>query len=97
MTACSRFEMDVKGSGGCWVCGHTQAEHSPPTVPASESVSTPLPGLKRVRRSTQINQGRMPLTLTVFHDGKCGRCGRKLTVPESIQSGLGPVCAGQVE
>jgi hypothetical protein len=27
------------------------------------------------------------------HAGKCGRCGRELTVPESIESGLGPECA----
>ena len=26
------------------------------------------------------------------HDGHCGRCGRKLTTPESIKAGLGPVC-----
>ena len=30
----------------------------------------------------------------VWHEGRCGRCGRKLTVPESIATGLGPVCAG---
>ena len=29
----------------------------------------------------------------VWHEGVCGRCGRKLTVPESIESGLGPICA----
>jgi len=28
-----------------------------------------------------------------FHAGTCARCGRLLTVPESIQSGWGPVCA----
>lgn len=28
-----------------------------------------------------------------WHEGRCGRCGRPLTVPESIESGLGPVCA----
>jgi hypothetical protein len=27
-----------------------------------------------------------------WHEGKCGKCGRALTVPESIASGLGPVC-----
>ena len=31
----------------------------------------------------------------VWHEGVCGRCGRKLTVPESIETGLGPVCAGK--
>ncbi len=28
-----------------------------------------------------------------FHAGTCARCGRLLTVPESIESGWGPVCA----
>lgn len=31
-------------------------------------------------------------TVRVLHEGKCGRCGRKLTVPESIDTGLGPEC-----
>lgn len=26
------------------------------------------------------------------HEGKCGRCGRKLTVPQSILTGIGPEC-----
>lgn len=28
----------------------------------------------------------------VYHEGRCGRCGRRLTVPESILDGLGPEC-----
>ena len=28
----------------------------------------------------------------VHHEGKCGCCGRKLTVPESIERGIGPEC-----
>lgn len=32
----------------------------------------------------------------VWHSGKCARCGRKLTVPESIASGFGPECAEMV-
>ena len=31
---------------------------------------------------------------SVWHEGTCCRCGRPLTVPESIESGIGPVCAG---
>lgn len=31
----------------------------------------------------------------VWHEGRCGRCSRVLTVPESIESGLGPICAGR--
>ncbi len=30
-----------------------------------------------------------------WHEGRCGRCGRLLTVPESIALGLGPECAGR--
>lgn len=29
---------------------------------------------------------------TIQHAGRCGRCGRLLTVPESIESGFGPEC-----
>ena len=32
----------------------------------------------------------------VYHEGRCARCGRKLTVPHSIQVGLGPDCEEKV-
>ena len=35
----------------------------------------------------------MPGDAIVYHEGKCCRCGRKLTTPESISSGIGPECA----
>lgn len=34
----------------------------------------------------------MPDTLEIWHEGSCGRCGRTLTVPESIEHGFGPEC-----
>jgi hypothetical protein len=34
-----------------------------------------------------------PAVVEVLHDGRCGRCGRPLTHPDSIQSGIGPICA----
>lgn len=37
--------------------------------------------------------GVLPPALEVWHIGKCGCCGRALTVPESIASGIGPICA----
>ena len=40
----------------------------------------------------RVLQGRLPANLEVWHEGKCGRCGRALTVPESIERGIGPVC-----
>ncbi len=30
-----------------------------------------------------------------WHEGRCGVCGRKLTVPESVEKGIGPVCDGR--
>jgi len=35
----------------------------------------------------------MPSSLIVHHENKCGKCGRTLTVPESVESGIGPECA----
>lgn len=40
-----------------------------------------------------IVAGRIPPTLEVRHEGSCGCCGRALTVPESIDRGIGPECA----
>jgi hypothetical protein len=34
---------------------------------------------------------RMP-GVEIWHEGRCGRCNRKLTVPASIKSGFGPEC-----
>ena len=34
----------------------------------------------------------IPNKLHVYHEGRCGRCGRRLTTPESITCGLGPEC-----
>jgi len=41
----------------------------------------------------QLKQNRIPDTLEIFHEGKCCRCNRKLTVPSSIESGVGPECS----
>lgn len=37
--------------------------------------------------------GTMPAKLAVRHEGSCGRCGRPLTHPDSIEAGIGPECA----
>lgn len=39
-----------------------------------------------------LARGEMPPSMELWHEGRCGKCGRALTVPESIESGLGPVC-----
>lgn len=35
----------------------------------------------------------LPEGYKLHHEGRCGRCGRVLTVPESVESGIGPECA----
>lgn len=37
----------------------------------------------------------LPEGVDVLHSGRCGRCGRTLTTPDSIERGLGPECAGK--
>lgn len=41
-------------------------------------------------------RGTLPAQLEIYHEGSCGRCGRKLTVPESIESGFGPECRNKI-
>lgn len=47
------------------------------------------------RWALNIAWGRttLPEGYKIQHEGRCGRCGRLLTVPESIESGIGPECA----
>lgn len=41
----------------------------------------------------RLGHGRLPENLEFWHEGRCAMCNRTLTVPESIERGLGPVCA----
>jgi hypothetical protein len=43
-----------------------------------------------------LAKGQLPEALEVWHEGRCGRCNRKLTVPESVEKGFGPECATKV-
>lgn len=38
----------------------------------------------------------LPACVEVYHEGRCGRCGRVLTVPESVMSGYGPECINKI-
>ena len=40
-----------------------------------------------------LNADAIPEALEIRHEGSCGRCGRPLTVPSSIDRGIGPDCA----
>ena len=43
-------------------------------------------------RAVQAQRDDLFDLLEVWHEGRCGRCGKKLTVPSSIESGFGPEC-----
>lgn len=45
---------------------------------------------------SNLARGKMPDGLEIWHEGRCGRCGHKLTVPESIASGYGPECINHI-
>ncbi len=43
-----------------------------------------------------LSQGDMPHMTEIWHLGRCGKCGRTLTTPESCAVGLGPICASGI-
>jgi hypothetical protein len=42
---------------------------------------------------TLVKDPAVPADVEFWHEGRCCRCGRTLTVPASIESGIGPECA----
>lgn len=43
-----------------------------------------------------LQEQPVPNGYSIQHSGRCGHCNRKLTVPESLDTGLGPECATQL-
>ena len=59
----------------------------------AKSMSKEAPAFKAFAWfNNKLNENNLPENVSVYHEGRCGRCGRKLTVPESIKSGYGPEC-----
>lgn len=66
--------------------------HSPKSRIAEGSI-----GVKAFKWAIDhLAKATLPCTLEIWHEGRCGRCGRRLTVPESIATGIGPDCAGRI-
>ncbi len=40
-----------------------------------------------------LAKGELPPSCEVWHEGRCAKCNRTLTTPESIARGIGPECA----
>lgn len=60
-----------------------------PYAPSSVAISWLIRVLLQSDAEQQLSKVR------VWHEGTCCCCGRKLTDPESIASGIGPTCAGK--
>lgn len=57
--------------------------------PSRGSEATSIKGFSWLMTASE---GKIDSQAKLYHEGRCGRCGRKLTVPESILSGFGASC-----
>lgn len=62
---------------------------------AKTKASPDAPSIKAIGFAVHAlyDRGEIPAGLQVWHEGRCCRCGRVLTVPSSIENGIGPDCA----
>lgn len=42
--------------------------------------------------TSRLKNDNLPVFIEIWHEGKCCKCGRSLTDPESIKVGMGPNC-----
>ena len=63
-------------------------------VTAKSRVSADALSAKVLRWALDVVYGRrsLPAGYAIEHAGACGRCGRTLTEPESLATGIGPTC-----
>jgi hypothetical protein len=68
------------------------------TLTENSRVSEDMPVVVLIRWAFKhVWQGKaLPPPAGIHHEGRCGRCGRLLTVPDSILSGIGPECAKRI-
>lgn len=41
---------------------------------------------------SKLKTDNLPDFVEIWHEGFCGKCGKRLTVPQSIETGIGPDC-----
>lgn len=58
----------------------------------SNNLSKPAQGFHFIFANLVKENKEQVNKVEIWHEGKCCKCGRKLTVPESIALGLGPEC-----
>jgi hypothetical protein len=66
-------------------------------VPRPGDVSRDAPSAKAFDWAWRaLVRGTLPEQLEIWTEGRCGRCGRKLTVPTSVHQGFGPECITRI-
>ena len=70
------------------ICVEGNYKHGKKSVVSSESQSVKVFDFMLGK----LKSGSLPDFLEVWHEGFCGKCGRRLTVPSSILTGIGPDC-----
>lgn len=58
----------------------------------SEMLANAMPVKVMEKFPKFVMSNKLPNDVEVWHEGFCGCCGRRLTVPESLLSGIGPEC-----
>jgi len=71
---------------GKWIFTHSPKSRISKEAPSCVAFSY-------VWRAVQEDHASAFSKIEAWHEGRCGRCNRPLTVPESIERGIGPDCA----
>jgi hypothetical protein len=77
--------------------GYLRATKSGPVLHSGRNGDAQDPAFKALKWLLgALKSGHMPTTVELWHNGRCSRCKRRLTDPESIARGLGPECAAKL-
>jgi hypothetical protein len=65
-------------------------------LPSTSWISREAPSMRALFWTWDHRANPEAAGVTVRHAGRCCRCGRTLTTPESIDRGIGPECATKI-
>ena len=87
----SSYEYVGSMNRGLWIKPNT----SKASANAQGKLNAVLWYMSNVRKA-QAGEASAHSLVTLNHSGSCTCCGRTLTNPESLETGIGPICAGRL-